>query len=78
MYPQSPFKEHKYQDINNSCCYFPLKHMRKTTDWFNGPKLCKPKNLAMQAKIYTTYKVNDSDALMLYIISGFKLYNKLR
>ena len=50
--------------------------MGKTTDRFNGPKLRPPKNLVMQAKIYIAYKVNGRDELML--ISGFKLYNKLR
>ena len=50
--------------------------MRKTTDRFNELKLRPPKNLVMQAKIYTAYKVNDRDVLML--ISGFKLHNKLR
>ena len=38
---------------------------------FNGLKLRLPKNqLMMQAKIYTAYKVNKRDVLIL--ISGFK------
>ena len=31
----------------------------------------------MQAKIYTAYKVNDRDVLMM-LVSGFKFYNKLK
>ena len=52
--------------------------MGKTTDRFNGLKLYPLKNLVMRPKFipHIIDKVNDRDALML--ISGFKLYNKLR
>ena len=46
-----------------------LYSLETTTDRFNGPKLRLLKKLVMQAKVYTTYKVNDRDALMS--ISGF-------
>ena len=40
MYSRSRFKKHKYQ-------YFPQKHMRKTTDRFDGPKFCPQKTLPL-------------------------------
>ena len=50
--------------------------MGKTTDRFKWAEITSTKNLVMQAKTCIAYKVSNRDVLML--ISGFKLYNKLR
>ena len=53
-----PFKEHKYQNSIVTFCYFPLKHIQKTNDWFNGLKFHLQKNLTWWAKMKTACKVN--------------------